>query len=119
MGVIVPQSVNDDQLSRIKDIVGAAVGFNAERGDAITVEPLSRILTDRKVPSVAAAEPETPAPAPVTARTDNPTWKGSELATSAALMFLAVVLVELLRRLGTESSADKPAQVQPEAAHGA
>jgi flagellar M-ring protein FliF len=54
VGVIVPQLLNDDQLGRIRELVSMAVGFNAARGDAITVQPLDRVMTR----PVAAAESE-------------------------------------------------------------
>jgi flagellar M-ring protein FliF len=58
VGVIVPQTLNDDQLGRVREIVRMAVGFNADRGDAITVQPLGSIVA-----AMHAAEPvEQPPP---------------------------------------------------------
>lgn len=68
VGVIVPQPLNGDQLNRVRDIVQMAVGFNAERGDAITVQPLGSIMTAMHTaepidspPASASAAPATPA----------------------------------------------------------
>jgi flagellar M-ring protein FliF len=57
VGVIVPQSLSEDQLTKVKDIVGMAVGFSAERGDAITVESLPNIMGRPPVPAPVVAEP--------------------------------------------------------------
>jgi flagellar M-ring protein FliF len=94
VGVIVPQLLNDDQLKRIRDIVGMAVGFSAERGDAITVEPLSRIMT--KPTSEAApivSQPAAVEPAPKAER-----WTGINATTvvSAVIVLVLVMLVVVI-----------------------
>jgi flagellar M-ring protein FliF len=108
VGVIVPQSVTDDQLSRIRDIVGAAVGFNSERGDAITVQPLSRIMTPKApVVSSATADTEAPVSTAAKARSDTLAWNPTGLATYAGPGLLAILLVGfwLLRGRRRERSA--------------
>jgi flagellar M-ring protein FliF len=48
IGAIVPENMTEDQLARVRDVIAMSVGFNAERGDAITVQPLSRIVNPLK-----------------------------------------------------------------------
>jgi flagellar M-ring protein FliF len=86
VGVIVPQTLNDDQLSRVREIVRMAVGFNADRGDAITVQPLGSIVA-----AMHAAEPiESPAPvvaqAPGSSRSSGVTSNLYLEAAAAALL---------------------------------
>jgi flagellar M-ring protein FliF len=103
VGVIVPQSLTDDQLARVRDIVAMAVGFNSERGDAITVQPLSRLITRpaREVTPAAAAAVAPQAPAPEHAA---PTpWRLEEHETElgvpgAALLIVVGMAVFLARR---------------------
>jgi flagellar M-ring protein FliF len=104
VGVIVPQTLTDDQLGHVRDIVSMAVGFSAERGDAISVEPLSRIMTKpnpapdgagRAVPvspPAAAIAPERP---PV--KRD---WWPHDMAAEAALLVAALVLIILVVAIG-------------------
>jgi flagellar M-ring protein FliF len=44
VGVVVPAQLNNDQLARVQEVVGMAVGFNAERGDAVTIQPIDRLM---------------------------------------------------------------------------
>jgi flagellar M-ring protein FliF len=91
VGVIVPQAVTDDQLSRIRDVVGAAIGFDSARGDAITVEPLSRIMTAKAVSATRPAEASLPEKTPVS--TESHRWKPTQLGISVGLAVLAMILV--------------------------
>jgi flagellar biosynthesis/type III secretory pathway M-ring protein FliF/YscJ len=91
VGVIVPQAVTDDQLSRIRDVVGAAIGFDSARGDAITVEPLSRIMTAKAVSATRPAEASLPEKTPVS--TESHRWKPMQLGISVGLAVLAMILV--------------------------
>jgi flagellar M-ring protein FliF len=96
VGVIVPQLLNDDQLKRIRDIVGMAVGFSAERGDAITVEPLSRIMTK----PTSEATPIVSQPAAVEPAPNRERWTGINATTvvSAVIVLVLLVVVITLRR---------------------
>ena len=110
VGVIVPQSLTDDQLGRVREIVGAAVGFNAERGDAITVEPLSRIMTREPASAAATVEPPiaelVPDPA---AGSRRPMMKDSTVATliAAVLVVVAGLLVLIIRRRGEQTTLER------------
>jgi flagellar M-ring protein FliF len=84
VGVIVPQSLTDDQLARVRDVVAMAVGFNSERGDAITVQPLSRLMTQQvpsAQPAAAAATDQAPAPQ----HTAPALWRFDDFQTELAL----------------------------------
>ena len=104
IGVIVPQSLTDDQLARIRDIVGMAVGFNADRGDAISVEPLSRIMTRPTAGPTPSTTPATATAAPAVA-TDRPVkkdgWPGdtaTRIAWFAAVLLLVGVVIAIAAR---------------------
>jgi flagellar M-ring protein FliF len=114
VGVIVPQLLNDDQLGRIRELVSMAVGFNAARGDAITVQPLDRVMTR----PVAAAESEVAgdAPrqadkAPVAPPLRGPLGRTVGVVGLLALLFLVLVvgLSLLIRR--SKSRIDGPARL--------
>ena len=93
VGVIVPQALDDEQLGRVRDIVGMAVGFNAQRGDAITVQPLDRLVT-RPAP---AAESEVPPP-----RIEKPVasvahdWRANGVDIAVGLLGLIALLASAI-----------------------
>ena len=95
VGVIVPQSLTDDQLARVRDIVAMAVGFNAERGDAITVQPLSRLLT-QPVLSPKPADVAAVAQTPVAEHVTRTLWKLDDRETELALVVAALLIVGTL-----------------------
>jgi flagellar M-ring protein FliF len=103
VGVIVPQSLTDDQLARIRDIVGMAVGFNPDRGDAISIEPLSRIMTKPTV-SPAPATANTAADAPPAVTTERPVkkeWWPGDTVTRTALFAGVLLLVGFVIAIAT------------------
>jgi len=44
VGVIVPPGVGTDQIDKVRALVGTVVGFNASRGDAITVQAIDALV---------------------------------------------------------------------------
>jgi flagellar M-ring protein FliF len=44
VGVVVPPQMTGDQLARVREVVGMVVGFNSERGDAITIQPIDLLM---------------------------------------------------------------------------
>lgn len=50
VGVVVPPQLNADQLARVREVVGSVVGFNAERGDAITIQPIDLLMNKADEP---------------------------------------------------------------------
>jgi flagellar M-ring protein FliF len=102
VGVIVPQTLTDDQLGRVREIVRMAVGFNAERGDAISVETLSRIMT-KPTPSAAAVSSPAAAAVPDQPPVKQPMKWGSWLhdtGTEAALLVAVLALIILVAAIG-------------------
>jgi flagellar M-ring protein FliF len=94
VGVIVPQMLTDDQLGHVRDIVSMAVGFNAERGDAISVEPLSRIMTKPAVSATVPVSPPTVALAP-----ERPVKRDllpHDIVTEAGLVAVLILIVGLV-----------------------
>ncbi len=55
VSVVVKQSLSDDQLEKLKEVVSLAVGFNGQRGDAIVVNSMDRLVTASTAPGVPAA----------------------------------------------------------------
>jgi flagellar M-ring protein FliF len=103
IGVIVPQSLDDDQLSRVREIVSMAVGFNAERGDAITVQPLGRMMTKA-----------VPVPAPLMAPSEAPTlpplakgWRPNDTEIIAALGLTALLLIVIAMLVARQRAAQR------------
>ena len=101
VGVIVPQPLNSDQLNRVRDIVQMAVGFNAERGDAITVQPLGSIMT-----AIHTAEPiDQPVPsaggAPAVPHTATGRWRVDPVIAMPALLLVGLTVVGVIWRLRT------------------
>lgn len=72
VSVVVRQPMTDEQRDKLREVVALAVGFNAERGDAIVVNSMDRLVT----PALAAADEETAeaagaaAPAPAAPKRD-------------------------------------------------
>ncbi len=58
VGVVVPAHLGEEQVERIRSIVRMAVGFNAERGDAISVQPIDQlVMKDNSSGAAASADP--------------------------------------------------------------
>jgi flagellar M-ring protein FliF len=94
VGVIVPQSLNDDQLARLREIVAMAVGINAERGDALTVQPLSRIMTQGRQGTTSDTAPKESTAVPVTlGREIAREWRPSRTQITEALSMVLLVVV--------------------------
>ncbi|HWK50778.1 MAG TPA: flagellar basal-body MS-ring/collar protein FliF [Steroidobacter sp.] len=56
VGVVVPGELSDEKRARISELVRVAAGIDAQRGDAISVQPLSRIGAATATPEAAALE---------------------------------------------------------------
>jgi flagellar M-ring protein FliF len=105
VGVIVPQALNEDQLNRVREIVRMAVGFNAERGDAITVQPLGSLMA-----AMQAAEPIEPpaataAPAPASVHSATGKWNFSPPLLVVALLVGLVVFWAAWRMRGARPAS--------------
>ena len=101
VGVIVPQPLTDAQLARVRDIVAMAVGFNAERGDAITVQPLASLMTQpprgsRPNETSAVAQAPAAAQSPVAEQPGATPWKLGERETRWALIVAALLIVGMV-----------------------
>lgn len=89
VGVVVPTPLEDEQLARMRDVVSMAVGFNADRGDAITIQPIDRLLNKR----------ETPAEQVITEPQDTPpSWAGWWAVGGAIMLTMVVALALTLGR---------------------
>lgn len=107
IGVIVPQTLTDDQLGRIRQIVSMAVGFNAERGDAISVEPLSRIMTKPTASAALVSPPAAVTPEQLPLPVKRQWWlhdTGTEVALLAAVLVLVIVVVAIGRRRAEQTT---------------
>jgi flagellar biosynthesis/type III secretory pathway M-ring protein FliF/YscJ len=87
-----------------------AVGFNAERGDAISVEPLSRIMTK---PAVSAAPAST---SPTAVAPERPVKQGwwphntstsSEISLAVAILVLVGLVMVVVRRRAEQNTLER------------
>jgi flagellar M-ring protein FliF len=92
VGVIVRQALNEDQLNRVREIVRMAVGLNADRGDAITVQPLGSIMAAMHAAESTEQQPTSTAvrPAPAGPHSAAGQWRVNPLL--AVLLLLVAVL---------------------------
>jgi flagellar M-ring protein FliF len=102
VSVVVRQSLSDAQLATLKEVVGLAVGFNAQRGDAIVVNSMDRLVTvaPQVLPGAGVPLIAPPAAAPATAQPDpaSATVVIWVLAGLLVLLVLAAALYLALRR---------------------
>lgn len=100
IAVVVKQPLSDVQLEKLKEVVSLAVGFNSQRGDAIVVNSMDRLVTAvpagvqpaalaDSVPTVAALTNPDPASAQVVV------WV---LAALLLALLLAAVAYLVMRR---------------------
>jgi flagellar M-ring protein FliF len=98
VGVIVPQALNDDQLSRVREIVRMTVGFNSDRGDAITVQPLGSIVAAMHAAEPIEQPPPVAAQAPRSARTSG-IASNLYLGVAAAVLLAVCLMVAIVWRV--------------------
>lgn len=87
VAVVVKKPLTEDQLEKLKEVVSLAVGFNAERGDAIVVNSMER-LVGLSAPAAVVAEPS-----PETAAPAAPERKPDAASANVVIAVLAVLLV--------------------------
>lgn len=102
VGVIVRQPLDADQLARVRQVVGMAIGFDAARGDAITVQPLSSITVPEPHETVSPPVIRVLQPPPLQpAAKPLPRPRGlTVLAAIAGVMVLLMVMILGLRGRG-------------------
>jgi flagellar M-ring protein FliF len=102
-----------ERLKTIRDLVAAAAGITAERGDQLIVESLPFEATLAGPPP---EEPSTPStPPPVFALPQLPPPLLAAIGGGAALLLLLVLVIAvILRRRRRKAAARKAAQMQPE-----
>lgn len=90
VSVVVRQPMTDEQRDKLREVVALAVGFNAERGDAIVVNSMDRLVTPAPVTAdeglaeaAGGAEPPPAAPKRDAASVEVVIWV---LAAVAALL---------------------------------
>lgn len=118
VGVIVPGEFDEEKRSRIADLVRMAVGIDTARGDAISVQPLSQLVTEpapaedadaKPVQVEAAASPVSPAP------TLHPSSRDRlELLLAALVAVVMVIGLLLLSRRRRELSPQERQQLLDE-----
>lgn len=97
VGVVVPAQLDNEQLARVREVVSMVVGFSSDRGDAITIQPIDRLLTKVAEP-VDNTEPEKQEESRVL-----PTWLMQPqgwmwLAGGIATLLIVAVAVLMRRR---------------------
>lgn len=91
VSVVVKQALSDVQIGKLKEVVGLALGFNAQRGDAIVVNSMDR-LVDRESVSLVRDMPDVPALGANSAAARVPDAAQSQ-ASQAIVVWILVVLV--------------------------
>lgn len=105
VSVVVKQTLSDAQLAKLKEVVGLALGFNAQRGDAIVVNSMDRLVSSvaEPAPAIPAANGAPPAPRP---GPDKPSVE-VVIWVLGALLVLIVLLV-LAYALSRRRAAPQP-----------
>lgn len=104
VAVVVKQTLSDAQLETLKEVVSLAVGFNAQRGDAIVVNSMDRLVTSGTARAsdmmVSGAPVEGAAVAASPGQPDATSAKVvvGVLVALLVLLVLAAVVYALLRR---------------------
>ena len=95
IAVVVRQTLSDGQLEKLKEVVALAVGFNSQRGDAIVVNSMDRLVT-ASGSAAAIAAPVAPPDASVPARAAGRDPASVTVVTWVLVLLLAVVAVAAL-----------------------
>ncbi|WP_426104791.1 flagellar basal-body MS-ring/collar protein FliF [Massilia sp. TSP1-1-2] len=112
VSVVVKQALTDAQLAKLREVVGLALGFNAQRGDAIVVNSMDRLVSAIASPALPTPDLPNAAPATVPAAAVSIASAGTRsvadrasaevvvwiLAALVTLIALAVLVHALLRR---------------------
>jgi flagellar M-ring protein FliF len=89
VAVVVRQAMTEEQREKLREVVALAVGFNAERGDAIVVNSMDRLVT----PAAAATDA---APADTAAEAAPAAPAGRDAASVNVVIWVLVALAALL-----------------------
>jgi flagellar M-ring protein FliF len=111
VGVVVPGDLSQEKQERITELVRMAAGINAQRGDAIVVQPLDQL--GARVPDTPrAAEVDTPAAPPADAPEPALVRKGplafpTQIPLMGAWLLAAIVLAAVLLLLARKRLASR------------
>jgi len=105
VGVVVPAQLNSDQLARVREVVSMAVGFNDDRGDAITIQPIGSLMDKAEEAKTTAGGAENDKTSfswstIVASVRDRGPW----LALIAVLLIVVIALIAWQRRRATTVS---------------
>lgn len=108
IAVVVKQTLSDSQLDKLKEVVSLAVGFNSERGDAIVVNSMDRLVNAAPVAGVAQPAADLPDMPPAARKPDAASvrvviWVLSGLL--AAILLAAAVIVASRRKVAASVPA--------------
>jgi flagellar M-ring protein FliF len=118
VAVVVRQAMTEEQREKLREVVALAVGFNAERGDAIVVNSMDRLVTPAAPDPALADSAAAPVPAPASSARDAASvnvviWVLAGLAALLAAGLLAWLFMPARRappqrqRLLTEAEREK------------
>lgn len=96
VAVVVKNSLNEDQLAKLREVVGLAIGLNEARGDALVVHSMDRLTSSAPVvlPAMTVADPaDTAAPVPQASPNSRISWTLVALLALALVMALVVLLL--------------------------
>jgi flagellar M-ring protein FliF len=98
VSVVVRQALTDAQVARLREVVGLALGFNAQRGDAIVVNSMDRLVSAAAGQGDAGPGVSAHAAAPVpalVASTDGSALQRRSVETVTLVLAGLVVLIAL------------------------
>lgn len=105
VAVVVKKSLSDEQIAKLKEVVGLAVGIDPQRGDGIVVESMGKIASSGSPSATGVAQMEPADASSGMAAGPNMPLAATRLVTIWALCaLLAVVLISAAAYAGLRAS---------------
>lgn len=116
VAVVVRQPLRAEQQEKLKEVVMAAVGFNAVRGDAVVVHTMEQLLAPAPAAANGAAAPGAAAVAQAAAPGAAPAAASQSVPLAlAAILAVVVALAAVGYALRTQRSQQRVARLDPAA----
>lgn len=117
VAVVVRRPLDASETEKVRELVGAAVGLNRQRGDVIAVHSMAAIGSTATLPATVAAGTDDPAPAaremPASDRSSPPARNtGGVIVAVLAILLLATVAAWLHMSRRARTQPRRPAQAQ-------
>ena len=96
IAVVVKKPMSEAQLEKLKEVVGLAIGFNAERGDAIVVSSMNRLTAPDTMATDAATASDAAASIAATDSAHGTSSIRSGIVSNAHMSLRAILIFALL-----------------------